>query len=90
MNISIQNACRSIDVDGSIRLFDMDAVKSLVLHEYPDASVSISRTESDEDDEYVVASIAGRVVTANDENSLRAVEARVSQIICEYESSIRA
>lgn len=88
MNISICNACRSIDVDGSIRLFDTEAVKSLVSHEYPGASISISRTEYD-DDEYVVASITGRVVTADDEKSLRAVEARVSQIIREYESSMR-
>lgn len=90
MNILICNACRSIDVDGSIRLFDMDAVKSLVSHEYPDASIGISRTEYDEDDEYVVASITGRVVTAVEEDSLRAVEARVSQIISEYESGLRA
>lgn len=89
MNISICNSCRSIDVDGSIRLFDTDAVKSLVSHEYPGASISISRTEYDEDDEHVVVSIVGRVVTADDEKSLRAVEARVSQIIREYESSMR-
>ncbi len=50
MNISICNACRSAEVDGSIE---------------------------------------GRVVTADDEKSLRAVEDRVSQIIREYESSMR-
>jgi hypothetical protein len=89
MNISICNACRSADVDGSIRLFDTDAVKSLVSSEYPDAKISIRRTESEDDEECVVASIAGRVVTASDEKELRAIEARASRIIREYESSMR-
>lgn len=89
MNISICNSCRSAEVDGSVRLFDTDAVKSLVSHECPGASISISRTEYDEDDGHVVVSIVGRVVTAGDEKSLRSVEARVSQIIREYESSMR-
>lgn len=89
MNISICNACLSADVDGSVRLFDMYAVKSLVSREYPDANIRICRTETEDDEEYVVASIYGRVVTADDEKSLRAVEDRVSQIIREYESSMR-
>ena len=88
MNISICNACRSIDADGSIRLFDIDFVKSLVSAAFPDAIVSIRRTETD-DEEYVVASITGRVVTTADENNLRAVEARVNQIISDYEKSLR-
>jgi len=88
MNVSICNACRSIDVDGSIHLFDIDAVKSLVSHEYPDANISIRRTE-DADDEYVVASIAGRIVTADDEKTLRAVESRVSKIISGYEADLQ-
>jgi len=89
MNISICNACRSIDVDGSIHLFDMDAVKSLVSHEYPDANISIRRTENDGDDEYVVASIVGRFVTSDDEKTLRAVESCVSKIISGYEADLQ-
>jgi hypothetical protein len=89
MNISICNACRSADVNGSTRLFDMEAVKSIILQEYPDSNVAIRRTETDDDDEYVVASNAGSVVTADSENNLRAVEARVNQIISDYEKSLR-
>lgn len=89
MNISICNACRSADVNGSTRLFDMEAVKSIILQEYPDAAVVIRRTENDDDNEYAVANITGRVVTADDENNLRAVEARVNQIISDYEKSLR-
>lgn len=89
MNISICNACRSIDINGSIRLFDIDFVKSLVSAAFPDAIVSIRRTETEDDEEYVVASITGRAVTTADENSLRTVEARVSKIISDYENGLQ-
>ena len=89
MNISICNACRSIDVGGSIRLFDTRLVKELVSSAFPGASVSIHRTEAEDDEEYVVVSIEGRVVTASDENELRAIETRVHQIIREYEASMK-
>lgn len=90
MNISICNACRSVDANGSIRLFDMSEAKSLVLREYPDANVSIRRTENDDDEEYIVAAIFGRIVTSDDEAALRAIEVSVGKIIDAYRDSLKS